>query len=132
MKKKTVETKKTPAKKKVEVIAEEQPHRSFTTLVTDFTDFLREQGVISLSIAVVLGAAVTKLVGALVTDLINPIIGVLVGAAGDLASMSFTIGPIEILWGHFLAVVIDFMIVASVIYLLVRILKLDRLDKKKA
>ncbi len=103
-----------------------------SSVLSDFTTFLREQGVIGLSIAVVLGAAVTKLVGALVSDLINPIIGVLVGAAGDLASMTLKIGPINILWGHFLATMIDFTIVASVVYTLVKVLKLDRIDKKKA
>lgn len=110
----------------------ESPQRSFTAVMSDFTEFLRQQGVVGLSIAVVLGAAVTKLVGALVSDLINPVIGVAVGAAGDLASMSWKVGPIEILWGHFLATLIDFVIIAAVIYGLVKVLKLDRLDKKKA
>ncbi|MBP7876234.1 MscL family protein [Candidatus Woesebacteria bacterium] len=103
-----------------------------SSVLADFTNFLREQGVIGLSIAVVLGAAVTKLVGALVSDLINPVIGVLVGAAGDLASMSLQIGSVQIMWGHFLATMIDFTIVASVVYTLVKVLKLDRIDKKKS
>ncbi len=107
-------------------------HRQPGTVVADFMSFVREQGVVGLSIAVVLGGAVTRLVQALVADLINPIIGVMIGAAGDLASMKFKIGPVEFLWGHFAATMIDFVIVASVIYLLVRLLGLDKIDKKKA
>jgi large conductance mechanosensitive channel len=107
-------------------------HRAPRKVMADFLTFVREQGVIALSIAVVLGGAVTRLVQALVADLINPVIGVMVGAAGDLASMKFKVGPVEFLWGHFAATLIDFVIVASVIYLLVRMLGLDKIDKKKA
>lgn len=125
-----------PVKKKTTevavVIVPEQPNRPLTTILVDFMDFLREQGVIGLAIAVVLGAAVTRLVGAFVADIINPVIGVLVGAAGDLASMVLKVGPIEIRWGSFVSAMIDFVVVASVVYFLVRILKLDRIDKKKS
>ena len=118
-------------------IAPERPtildvHRKPGQVLADFMTFVREQGVIGLSIAVVLGGAVTRLVQALVADIINPVIGILLGAAGDLASMKLKIGPVEFLWGHFAATLIDFIIVASVIYLLVRLLKLDKIDKKKA
>ena len=137
MKKKTLQKKSVTGNsssvQKVTVVVEEQKSgHPVVSVFTNFTSFLREQGVIGLAIAVVLGGAVGKLVTALVTDLINPIIGVLVGAAGDLASMTWKVGPIKILWGHFAATMIDFIIVASVIYLLVKMLKLDRLDKKKA
>lgn len=124
-----IETK--PNQKVIVVVEAQKIGQPLVTVFSGFTSFLREQGIISLAIAVVLGAAVTKLVGALVADIINPVIGVMVGAAGDLASMSLSVGPIEILWGHFLATVIDFVIIAGVIYLLVKLLKLDRLDKKK-
>lgn len=99
--------------------------------VADFVEFLREQGVIGLAVAVVLGAAVTKLVGSLVTDIINPMIGILLGAAGDLASYSITIGSAQIMWGSFVASVIDFVIIALVVYCGLRLLKLDKLDKQK-
>jgi len=99
--------------------------------MADFMDFIREQGVIGLAIAVVLGAAVTKLVGSLVNDIINPMIGILLGKAGDLASYTITIGTAEIMWGSFVNSIIDFVIIALVVYLGVRLLKLDKVDKKK-
>lgn len=102
-----------------------------SSTLADFLAFLREQGVIGLAIAVVLGAAVTKLVGAFVTDIINPVIGVLLGAAGDLSSYSLKLGKAEIMWGHFLTVFIDFIVVAAVVYIMIKFLKIDSLDKKK-
>lgn len=98
--------------------------------LSDFMVFLREQGVIGLSVAVILGAAVTKLVGSLVSDIINPIIGILLGAAGDLSSFSIKIGSANVMWGSFVASLIDFIIIATVVYFGLKFLKLDKLDKK--
>ncbi len=95
-----------------------------------FMDFVRNQGVVGLAVGIILGGAVTKLVAALVTDLVNPIVGVALGMAGDLASLAFKIGPIEIMYGHFISVMVDFIVVALVVYFGVRVLKLDKIDKK--
>ena len=95
-----------------------------------FMDFVRNQGVVGLAVGIILGGAVTKLVAALVTDLVNPIVGVALGMAGDLASLALKIGPIEIMYGHFISVMVDFIVVALVVYFGVRVLKLDKIDKK--
>lgn len=97
----------------------------------DFLDFVREQGVIGLAIGFMLGGAVTKLVGALVQDIINPIVGIVLGAADELSNSYIEIGSAKILWGHFTNAVIDFMIVSTVVYVGVKLLSLDKLDKKK-
>ena len=96
-----------------------------------FIEFIREQGVVNLAIAFVLGVAVTKVVTSLVEDIINPIIGGLIGSTAGLATVSLTIGSVQIMWGHFLGVLIDFVIVAAVIYYGFKLLRLDKLDKKK-
>lgn len=93
-----------------------------------FVDFLRKQGVVGLAVGFILGGAISKVVAALVADIINPIIGVLLGAAGDLASMTISIGAVEILWGDFVAILIDFIVIALVVYFGVRALGLDKLD----
>jgi len=97
-----------------------------------FMDFIRERGVVGLAVGFILGGAVSKVVASLVTDIINPILGIVLGATGGLAVMSLKIGPIEIMWGNFLSVVIDFLVIALVVYYGVRALKLDKLDKKKS
>lgn len=95
-----------------------------------FVVFIREQGVVGLAVGFLLGGAVSKLVSAFVTDIINPIIGGLIGLDG-LKGASFHIGSANFLWGDFLTTLIDFIIVAAVVYYGVKGLRLDRLDIKK-
>lgn len=101
------------------------------TGVQDFMNFVREQGVVGLAVGFILGGAVAKVVSSLVKDIINPVLGILLGAVGDLNSYSLKIGSAEILWGSFLSVLIDFFVIASIVYFGVKKLGLDKLDKKK-
>ena len=98
--------------------------------MSGFIDFIRKQGIVGLAVGFILGGAISKVVAALVEDIINPIIGVFLGKAECLAEASLAIGTVEILWGHFIGVIIDFLIIALVVYYGVKILKLDQLDKK--
>ena len=96
-----------------------------------FIEFIQSQGVIGLAIGVVMGTSVTKLVTSLVTNIINPIVGLFLGKIGDLNKMYLQVGSAQILFGSFISSLIDFLIVAFVVYFSVKLLKLDRLDKKK-
>ena len=84
-----------------------------------------------LAIGFILGGAVSKVVASFVEDIINPIIGIVLGATGALDTAVFKVGPVEILWGSFVATVIDFVIIALVIFFGFKLLKLEKLDKKK-
>jgi large conductance mechanosensitive channel len=95
-----------------------------------FIEFIRKQGVVGLAVGFMLGGAVSKLVSAIVQDIINPIINVFIGGTEAFATAILSIGPVEILLGHFIGVVIDFVVIALVVYYGVKGLKLDRLDKK--
>lgn len=99
--------------------------------VLGFMEFIQEQGVVGIAVAFVLGAAVTKLVAAFVTDIINPILGIFLGKAQGLGSAVIKVGSAEILIGSFILAMIDFLVVALVVYFMVKVLKADRLDKKK-
>jgi large conductance mechanosensitive channel len=70
---------------------------------------------------------VSKVVASLVTDVINPIIGLIFGSTEGLSG--FALGPVTL--GNFIAVVIDFLIVAAVVYYGFKKLGLDKLDAKK-
>ncbi len=94
-------------------------------------NFVREQGVVGLAVGFILGGAVSKVVSSLVKDIINPILGIILGAAGNLSTMYLKIGSSKIMWGSFVSVSIDFIIIALVVYFGVTKLKLDKLDKKK-
>jgi len=96
-----------------------------------FIDFVRDQGVIGLAVGFILGGAVSGLVSSLVEDIINPILGVALGAAGNLADAHIAIGEAKIMWGSFVNTGIDFLVIALVVYFGVKLLKLDKLDKKK-
>jgi large conductance mechanosensitive channel len=92
-----------------------------------FLDFVRERGVMGLAIGFVLGTAVQKVVTAFVVDIVNPTIGVFMGRAEGLRT--FTVGPFLI--GDFLSVTLDFLLLILIIYLVFKVLGLDRLDKAK-
>jgi large conductance mechanosensitive channel len=96
-----------------------------------FVDFIREQGVVGLAVGFILGGAVSKVVSAFITDIINPVLGLILGMAGDLKTASFGIGSAQVMYGDLISVFIDFTVVALVVYFGVKIIGLDRLDKKK-
>ncbi len=96
-----------------------------------FINFIREQGVVGLAVGFILGGAVSKVVSALITDIINPILGLILGLAGDLKTASFGIGSAQVMYGDLISVLIDFIVIALVVYFGVKVIGLDRLDKKK-
>lgn len=97
----------------------------------DFVLFIRKQGVVGLATGFILGGAISKLVASFVNDIINPVIGILFGATKDLASYSFLVGGSEIKWGNFVSMMIDFIIIAGVVYFGFKGLGLEKIDYKE-
>jgi large conductance mechanosensitive channel len=103
--------------------------------VNGFIQFLREQSVVGLAIGLVLGTQAKALVDQLIASFINPLVGLLLPGEGTLKDKSFIIhlghktGSFG--WGAFVVSVLTFVIVAAVVYIVFKGLKLDRLDKKK-
>lgn len=96
-----------------------------------FIEFVREKGVVGLAVGFILGGAISKLISALVNDLVNPLVGLLLGFAKGIETASLKIGGAMFQWGHFISAVIDFITIAFVVYYSVKILRLDKIDKKK-
>lgn len=96
-----------------------------------FMEFIRQQGVVGLAVGFILGGAVSKVVSSLVNDLISPLLGIIIGATGNLNKAYLQIGTAKFMWGDFVSTTIDFIIIALVVYFGVKLLKLDKLDKKK-
>ncbi len=96
-----------------------------------FIDFIRTQGVVGLAVGFVLGKAVSDVVASIVNDLINPIIGLALGKFGNLNAMSLHILSANITYGKFISVLINFSIIAFVVYFGVKKLGLDKLDQSK-
>jgi large conductance mechanosensitive channel len=97
-----------------------------------FLDFVREQGVVGLAVGFILGGAVSKLVSALVEDIIDPLIALGLGKISNLREAYLSLGSAKLKWGDLVSVLIDFIVVALVVYFGVKWLKLDKMDKKKA
>ncbi|MCX6789803.1 MAG: large conductance mechanosensitive channel protein MscL [Candidatus Gribaldobacteria bacterium] len=95
-----------------------------------FINFIREQGIIGLAVGFILGGAVSKTVTSLVNNIINPLVGLALGRV-DLADKAIMLGGASLNYGAFISTIIDFIIIAAVIYFGVRIFGLDKLDKKK-
>lgn len=95
-----------------------------------FMDFVREQGVVGLAVGFILGGAVSKTVTSLVDNIINPLVGAMLGKVA-LADKALQIGAVAFKWGAFVSTVVDFVIVAAVVYFGVNALGLRKLDKAK-
>lgn len=95
-----------------------------------FVEFIREQGVVGLAIGFLLSGAVSSTVTSLVNNVINPIIGLALGKV-NLSDKMVIIGASTVKYGAFVSSIIDFIIIAAVIFFIFKGLRLDRLDKKK-
>jgi large conductance mechanosensitive channel len=92
-------------------------------LWNEFMDFLSKYKVMGLAVAFIIGIYLGNLVQALVSDLVMPIIGLAIPGLGDLATLQYEVAQQIFGVGHFLATVITFIIVAFIIFILVKITK---------
>ena len=95
----------------------------------EFMEFLKKYQVIGLAVAVVIGTAATKLVNSTVTDLIMPIVAIVI-PSGNWQTSVVGIGPLQFLLGDYLSAIINFMIIALVIFLAVKYLMKGDMIKK--
>ncbi|MEK6890712.1 MAG: MscL family protein [Nanoarchaeota archaeon] len=99
-------------------------------VVKEFKEFIKEYKIAALAIAFVIGIATTSLIQSLVNDIIMPIITPFI-PGGAWKTATFSMGPIVISWGSFLAAVINFIIIALVVFLLAKsLLKEEKVTKK--
>lgn len=103
-----------------------------------FLTFIREQGVVGLAVGLAIGTAAGAAVKTIVDGFISPIVGFLIGGI-DLVDLKWVIvaekadgnGGLALSWGAILSALITLIATAFVIYWLIHIAKLDKLDKKK-
>lgn len=97
-------------------------------LWNEFKDFLKKYGVLGLAVAFVLGLYLGGVVQALVKDLLMPAIGLIIPNMQDLASFTVSVMNQKFGIGDFLVAVITFIIVAFVVFIIVKIAKKWRID----
>ncbi|MBI2474724.1 MAG: MscL family protein [Candidatus Taylorbacteria bacterium] len=101
----------------------------FRDQVIGFVDFIRARGVVGFAVGFIIGGAVSTVVRSLVDNIINPLIGLLLSPTQALTDLIIPISGVSLKVGDFLNALINFMVITAVVYIGLKILKLDRLDK---
>lgn len=98
----------------------------------EFITFIREKGVLGLSVGIIMGGSVTKLVTSIADNLLNPLIGAITGAAGNLSTWEYTLPLTHVTfkYGAVLSSLVDFLIVLAVVYFIFVKSPLNKIDKK--
>lgn len=94
----------------------------------EFKKFAFRGNVLDLAIAVIIGAAFSKIVSSVVDDLMTPLLGMLMGGL-DVSSLAWTSDEAVITYGSFLQSVIDFTIVAFSIFIFIKLV--NRFKRKE-
>lgn len=97
--------------------------------LNEFKDFAMRGNVMDLAVGVIIGAAFQAIVKSLVEDIISPLLGLFGNI--DMSDLAFSIGDVSIKYGSFITAIINFIIMAFVIFLLVKGLnKISSFGKK--
>lgn len=99
-------------------------------IISEFKEFLKEYKVLGLAIAFIIGVAATALVQSLVNNIIMPIITPFI-PGGAWQKATFSIGSIVISWGAFLGALINFIIIALVVFLIMKTVDKKPREEKK-
>lgn len=99
-------------------LKELKPVGAATNFAKEFRDFLLKTNMLALALAVVIGASVNKVVNSIVGDLLGGVIKAIQGDAHGWDALNFHIWRVEVRVGSFLAVLIEFIIVAGIVFLI--------------
>ncbi|KFI30592.1 large-conductance mechanosensitive channel [Haematobacter massiliensis] len=92
-------------------------------MLKEFRDFIARGNVLDLAVGIIIGAAFTSIVNSVVADLINPIISLFTGGL-DFSGLSIALGEgpnaAQFAYGKFIMAVINFLIIAWVVFLIVK------------
>lgn len=115
-------------------VVDEVVSKRVTGSVTGFVDFLRERAVVGLAIGFVIGTQMQTVVKALIDSIITPLFQLLVPGNETLPDRiwSLRLGghSADFKWGALVYALLNFLFVVLTIYIVLRLFKLDRLDKK--
>ncbi len=88
------------------------------SFIKEFKEFALKGNVMDLAVAVIIGGAFGKIVSSMVDDVLMPVIGTLVG--NDFEKLSTTINGATVKYGMFIQNIVNFLIIAFVIFLMVK------------
>ncbi len=100
-------------------------------ILAEFKEFINRGSVVDMAVGVMIGAAFKGIVDSLVNDIISPIIGLI--AQEDFTALSIRFLGVELKYGAFLMSILNFFIIAVVLFLIVKMMNnLHEIGKKKA
>jgi large conductance mechanosensitive channel len=88
-------------------------------MLKEFKTFVMRGNVLDLAVAVIIGGAFGKIIGSLVNDILMPLIGLVMGGL-DFSALNFAVGDAVIAYGAFIQAVVDFLVIAFVIFTIVK------------
>jgi large conductance mechanosensitive channel len=88
-------------------------------MLKEFKTFVMRGNVLDLATAVIIGGAFGKIIGSLVNDILMPLVGLMMGGV-NFSDLSITVGAAVVKWGSFVQNIIDFLIIAFVIFLIIK------------
>lgn len=91
------------------------------SFINEFKEFAFRGNVLDLAVGVVIGAAFTTIVSSLVEDIIMPLVGIFTGG-NDISAFSIKIGTAKLAYGSFLQAIINFLIIALVVFMFIKII----------
>ncbi len=97
-------------------------------MLKEFKDFAMRGNVMDLAVAVIIGGAFGKIIASLVNDILMPLIGLVLGGV-NFADLSFKVKDAVVMYGSFIQAIVDFILVAFVIFMLVR--TMNNMKKKE-
>ncbi len=96
----------------------------------EFRAFINRGNVLDLAVAVIMGGAFTAIVNSLVNDIIMPLVGVVLGGV-DFTGLNVTVNDAVVAYGNFIQAVINFLIIAWVVFFMVKAVnRVNQLNKK--
>lgn len=90
-------------------------------MIKEFKEFISKGNVMDMAVGIIIGGAFTAIVNSLVESILMPIIGAICGGH-SVADMSVTVGTAVIGFGAFLQAIIDFLLIAWVLFMIIKAL----------
>jgi large conductance mechanosensitive channel len=100
-------------------------------MLKEFKAFIAQGNVLDLAIGVIIGGAFGKITGSLVDDIIMPLVGIVLGGV-NFKELAVTVGTASVKYGNFIQVVIEFLIIAWVVFMIIKAANKAGLTAKKA
>ncbi|MDH4460304.1 MAG: large conductance mechanosensitive channel protein MscL [Flectobacillus sp.] len=100
-------------------------------MLKEFKQFISQGNVLDLAVGVIIAGAFGKITTALVDGIIMPIVGIFLGGI-DFKSLMVEVGSAKVMYGNFIQTVVDFLVVAYIVFLIVKAANKAGVAKKEA